>query len=71
MTIDAIRDDISRKVGKNVEVIHNEGRNKIYKYNGKIIEVYPNIFIVMDHNSKRSFSYHDVLTKTVRVSFKV
>ncbi len=71
MTIDAIRDDISRKVGKNVEVIHNEGRNKIYKYNGKIIEVYPNIFIVLDNNSKRSFSYYDVLTETIKISFKM
>ena len=71
MTINAIRDDISRKVGKNVEVIYNEGRNKIYKYNGKIIEVYPNIFIVLDNNSKRSFSYYDVLTETIKISFKM
>ena len=71
MTIEAIRDNIHDNMGSEVLVTHNEGRNKITRYKGRVVEVYRNIFIVMDHNSKRSFSYHDVLTKTVRVSFKV
>ena len=71
MTIDTIKKKIHNNVGNNVKVVHNEGRNKIYEYRGKVIEVYPNIFIVMVEDSKRSFSYYDVLTDTTKVSFKM
>ena len=69
MTIETIKRDINDNVGNNIKVIHNEGRNKIYEYNGKVTEVYPNIFIVMVKDSKRSFSYCDVLTDTVKIFF--
>ena len=71
MTIEAIKKNIHNNVGNNIKVVHNEGRNKIYEYKGKVVEVYPNIFIVMVEDSKRSFSYYDVLTDTTRVSFKM
>ena len=71
MTIEAIKKNIHNNVGNNIKVVHNEGRNKIYEYNGKVIEVYPNIFIVKVKDSKRSFSYYDVLTDTVKISFNV
>ena len=73
MTIDKIKCSINDNLGQEVKVIHNEGRNKIYEYSGKVVEVYNNIFIILDSNndSKRSFSYYDVLTKTVQISFKM
>ena len=71
MTIEAIRDNIHHNMGNEVEVIHNEGRNKISHYEGRVVEVYRNIFIVMDRDGKRSFSYHDILTETVKISFKM
>lgn len=71
MTIDKIRDNIYHHVGNFISVTYNEGRNKITKYEGKVIEVYHSVFIILDHNSKKSISYCDVLTKTVHVSFKV
>ena len=71
MTISKIRDKISSHVGNEVKVVHNEGRNKVFEYRGKVVEVYPNVFIILDNNSKRSFSYYDVLTDTVKVSFKL
>ena len=56
----------------NVAVVkHNEGRNKVLEYEGRVIEVYRNIFVIMDKGSKRSFSYYDVLTDTTKVSFKL
>ena len=70
MTIDDIKNDICKYVGNNIKVVHNEGRNKINEYNGKIVEVYPNIFIVKVSDAKKSFSYYDVLTNTVKISFK-
>lgn len=71
MTIEAIRDNIHNNMGNVAKIIHNEGRNRILEYEGKVIEVYSNIFIILDHDSKRSFSYHDILTETIRVSFKM
>ena len=70
MNIDTIKKNISKNIGNSIKVVHNEGRNKINEYNGKIVEVYPNIFIVMEREAKRSFSYYDVLTNTVKISFK-
>ena len=70
MTIDAIRDNIISHMGNEISVIHNEGRNRILEYHGKVVEVYHNIFIVLYDGGKRSFSYHDVLTETVKISFK-
>ena len=69
MNIDTIKKNISKNIGNSIKVVHNEGRNKIYEYRGKIIEVYPNIFIVMIKDFKKSFSYYDVLTDTVKISF--
>ncbi len=69
MTIEMIKKNIHKNVGNSIKVVHNEGRNKIYEYKGKIVEVYPNIFIVMIKDLKKSFSYYDVLTDTVKISF--
>ena len=71
MTIEKIREDIHNNVGNVAVIMHNEGRNKILKYKGKVIEVYRNIFVILDKDSKRSFSYNDILTDTTRVSFKL
>jgi uncharacterized protein Veg len=73
MTIEKIRSNINKNLGNEIKVIHNEGRNKIYEYEGKLVEVYNNIFIILDNtnDSKRSFSYYDVLTETVKVLFKM
>ena len=71
MTIEHIRDDINNHMGNFCRVIHNEGRNKILEYEDKVIDVYRNIFIILDKDSKRSFSYYDILTDTTKISFKL
>lgn len=71
MTIEKIRDDIHNNLGNDARIIHNEGRNKILEYRGKLVEAYQNIFILLDNDNKRSFSYYDVLTETIKVSFKL
>ena len=72
MNLEKIRRDINKGLGSDVIVTHNEGRNKIYEYEGKVVEVYNNIFIILDKKDarKKSFSYYDVLTEAVKVSFK-
>ncbi|MBQ8681621.1 MAG: hypothetical protein IJ509_01775 [Bacilli bacterium] len=71
MTIEKIRNNIHNNMGNVAVITHNEGRNRILEYEGKVIEVYRNIFVILDKGSKKSFSYHDVLTDTTRVSFKM
>jgi len=71
MTIEKIREDIHNNMGNVAFITHNEGRNKVLEYEGKVVEVYRNIFVIMDKNNKRSFSYNDILTDTTRVSFKM
>ena len=63
MNIEKIRRDINKGLGSDVIVTHNEG---------KVVEVYNNIFIILDKKDarKKSFSYYDVLTEAVKVSFK-
>ena len=69
MTIDKIRNDIGSRLGNSIKVIHNEGRNKIYEYTGKVVEVYDNVFIILESSSdsKMCFSYHDILIDVVKV----
>ena len=71
MTIEKIKKDINHNMRKEVKVNHNEGRHKIYEFNGKIVEVYNNIFIVMSDDVKKSFSYRDILTNNIKISFKM
>ena len=44
MSIDIIKDKIIKNLGNEVFIKHNEGRNKIYEYSGRIVEVYNNIY---------------------------
>lgn len=73
MTIEKIKENINENLGNEMVIIYNEGRNKINEYSGRLIEVYNNVFIILDDRnfSKRSFSYYDVLTKTVKISFRL
>ena len=70
MKLDNIRENICNNVGNVAIITHNEGRNKVFEYEGEVIEVYRNIFIIMNNGRKKSFSYHDILTDTTKVCFK-
>lgn len=67
-----IRKEIEKNVGRDVKLKANVGRRKMYESTGTIEQVYPSIFVVrLDNESKGcvSFSYSDVLTKTVTLSY--
>jgi uncharacterized protein Veg len=69
MNIDIIREQIKNNINRNVKIKVNGLRNKTNIYYGKIINVYPYIFSVMVDEENKSFSYADVITGEVEVSY--
>lgn len=68
----AIKKDIEGHVGERVTLKANGGRRKIVVNKGVLEKTYDSIFIIrLDSNCQRtvSYSYSDVLTKTVQLVF--
>ena len=68
-----VKNDIKRIIGSTVSLETNRGREKSIIRKGVVSNVYPSIFTVClsdDRNPSRnvSFSYTDVLTKTVQIT---
>ena len=71
MTIDSVRSKLNNYIGEKVTIKYNLGRNKYEKYHAKIKELYSNVFTVEVEqiNIVKSFSYTDVITKTVKIEY--
>ena len=73
-TLANIRKDIENHVGEKVTLKANRGRKKILVNDGVIESVHPSIFVVrLENDNQRtvSYSYSDVLTKTVSLYYAV
>lgn len=71
-TIASIKNDIQSHVGDKVTLRANGGRKKILVNDGIIESVYPSIFVIRLKNDTQrtvTYSYSDVLTKTVQLVF--
>ena len=73
MKLDEIKTKLNNYVGKSVLIKYNLGRNKYEEYEAKIKELYNNVFLVEPENNInkeiKSFSYNDVITKTIKINF--
>ena len=72
ITIASIKNDIERHVAQKVTLKANGGRKKILVNDGIIESVYPSIFVIRlkdDTQRTVTYSYSDVLTKTVQLVF--
>lgn len=72
-TLLRIRKDIEGHIGSNVRLRANKGRKRIVVREGVLEAAYPNLFVVniqndFDNARKVSYTYTDVLTKTVEVT---
>lgn len=68
----SIKDEIESHVGERVTLKANGGRRKILVDNGVIEKTYPSIFVIrLENDTHRTvtYSYSDVLTKTVQIVF--
>jgi len=68
-----IRKKIESHLGEKIKLRANRGRRKTFEKEGVLESTYPSIFIIrIDENNyyqRLSFSYADVLTETVELSF--
>ena len=64
-----LKTDILEKVGQKIIVKGSLGRSKAFEKEATIEKAYPNIFVVKYEENSRNvtYSYTDVLTKTVEV----
>ena len=72
MTVQKVKEVLSNHIGDNATINYDLGRNKVESYDVKIKELYQHIFLVeMQSNADtlKSFSYSDVITKTIRIDF--
>ena len=68
MNIKAIRNYLKTKVGYNIIIIYYGSRNRKELYKGVLCKLYGNIFTIRLYSGEiKSFSYIDVLTKTIQI----
>ena len=69
--IGQIRGKLNDYIGEEVTIKYNLGRNKYEKYKVTIKELYENVFLVeLNNNCKKSFTYTDVITKTIKIDYQ-
>lgn len=69
MTISSVKRDLLDHIGDMVSIKYNLGRNKYEEYEAKIKELYDYVFLVDTNLGTRSFSYIDVVTKTIKIDY--
>ena len=68
MNIKQIKNYLLSKINSPVIIIYNGSRNRKEKYKGRIYKIYNNVFTIkLDNNEVKSFSYIDILIKTIQI----
>ena len=68
MNIRQIKSYLASKIGCHIVVIYYGSRNRKERYEGIVFQVYYNIFTMkLCTGEIKSFSYKDVLTKTIQI----
>lgn len=68
MNIKTIRRYLASRIGARVVIIYCGSRNRRERYDGTVCKIYQNIFTVKLVNGDiKSFSYIDILTKTIQI----
>ncbi len=69
-----IRKKLEPHVGEKIKLKANRGRRKTFEKEGILENTYPSIFVVRidepNYFQRVSFTYADVLTETVELSFR-
>lgn len=69
MMISKVKKELLEHLGDVVSIKYNLGRNKYEEYEAVVKELYDYVFLVECDNIVKSFSYIDVITKTIRIDY--
>ncbi len=69
VTIKDVKAKLSKHIGDKVTINYNLGRNKFEEYEAIIKELYNFVFIVELAGEIKSFSYSDIITKTIKIRY--
>ena len=69
MTIYCVKQELLNHIGDIVKIKYNLGRNKFEEYMAVIKELYDYVFLVDTSLGVKSFSYIDVVTKNVKITY--
>lgn len=74
VSILSIKEELENKIGSRITLVAQTGRKRQTERSGILSETYPSVFIVnldQDENAfeRVSYSYADILTKSVEVQF--
>ena len=69
MTISSVKKDLLDHLGDVVKIKYNLGRNKYEEYEAIIKELYDYVFLLENKFGTKSFSYIDVITKTIKIDY--
>ncbi|MGI6096957.1 MAG: Veg family protein [Dethiobacteria bacterium] len=74
-TLGEIKEKLESRIGEKIRLKANRGRRKTYEKVGVLENTYPAIFTIRvdeeNYNRRLSFTYVDVLTETVELSFDI
>ena len=70
MNTETVKKKLNDYIGKEATIKYSLGRNKYETYNVIIKELYNKVFVVEEKKNRLSFSYSDVITKTIKINFK-
>ena len=69
MNIDLIKNKIIGLKNNKLKIKVNLGRNKYEEYEAIVKELYDYVFLLENDYGTKSFSYIDVITKTIRIDY--
>ena len=68
MNLKLIKRYLASRIGSKIVIIYYGSRNKKERYDGILLKIYYNIFTIRLFNGDiKSFSYNDILTKTIQI----
>ncbi|MBQ7602984.1 MAG: Veg family protein [Clostridia bacterium] len=74
LTLQQIKEEITKLKGKPINMHVNNGRKKIVHYEGVVENIYNSVFVVKINNDalvdKKSYSFSEVLCGDVRIALK-
>lgn len=72
MNLEKVKTELMHHIGDNATIRAYLGRNKYEEYQVTIKEAYDRIFLVTIHSEKediKSFTYSDIITRTIRIRY--